>query len=212
MSGESACVSGAETICDQTKWVWSQSKPIFICLIVCIHHLQSYLLQQTPLKLANWFQRYMQLKGCKTKQNKTKQKQTKKQIISFIWLCLTFCKISIWKFWLNLLDHSRSTGGAWGGICPPPSWRFCSPLAPSEGKSEGKQWQNQPFLAIFWIFALSDVHFACLVPPTKQVLVLPLLDQGIKKQGKRLRLFNSKTAWVQPFFSFSNTVCVTTLA
>ena len=30
--------------------------------------------------------------------------------------------------------------------------------------------------------------------------------QGIKKQGKRLSLFNSKTVWVQPFFYFQ-TLC-----
>ena len=27
-------------------------------LIDCIHHLQSYFLQQTPLKLVSWFKRY----------------------------------------------------------------------------------------------------------------------------------------------------------
>ena len=51
--------------CDQAKGVWSRSNSIFIFLIDCILHLQSYLLLQTPLKLVHWFQRYGQLKGCK---------------------------------------------------------------------------------------------------------------------------------------------------
>ena len=52
-------------LCDQPKWVWSRSNSIFIFLIDCIDHLQSYLVQQTPLKLVNWFQKYWQLKGSK---------------------------------------------------------------------------------------------------------------------------------------------------
>ena len=48
-----------------------------LVLIDYIHHLQSYLLEQTPLNLGDWFQRYGQLKGCKNKG---------KQIICFVWL------------------------------------------------------------------------------------------------------------------------------
>ena len=35
-----------------------------------VHHLQTYLLQQTRLKLVNWFQRHRQLRGCKITGNK----------------------------------------------------------------------------------------------------------------------------------------------
>ena len=55
--------------CNQLEWVQSGSNSIFIFLTDCIHHLQSYLLQQIPLKLANWFQIYRQLKGCKNRRN-----------------------------------------------------------------------------------------------------------------------------------------------
>ena len=57
----------------------------FHFLTECIHHLQSYLLQQTLLKLVNWFQRYGQVEGLQ-KQQKTRQ------MFPFNWLYL---KISI---------------------------------------------------------------------------------------------------------------------
>ena len=38
----------------------------------CIHHLQSYLLLQTPLKLVNWFQRCSQLNNNNNNDNKTR--------------------------------------------------------------------------------------------------------------------------------------------
>ena len=77
--------------CNQVKQVWILSNSIFILLIDCMHHLQSYLLQQTPLKLVNWFHRYRQLKGCK---NNRKQRNY-----------LLYLKISICKFHLILLNH-----------------------------------------------------------------------------------------------------------
>ena len=43
----------------------------FIFLTNCMHHFHSYILQKTPLKLVNWFQRYEQLKDAK---NNRKQK------------------------------------------------------------------------------------------------------------------------------------------
>ena len=96
--------------CDRTKWVWSQSNSIFIFLIDCIHHLQSYILQQTPLKSVNWFQIYRLLKGCKSnwKQKKNKQTKTNKQTskkkkkMCFVWLYL---KINICEFQFILLAH-----------------------------------------------------------------------------------------------------------
>ena len=57
--------------CDQAKSVWSRSNLVFIVLTNCMHHFYSYILQKTPLKLVNWFQRYEQLKDAK---NSRKQK------------------------------------------------------------------------------------------------------------------------------------------
>ena len=57
--------------CDQAKSVWSLSNSVFIFLTNCMHHCHSYILQKTPLKLVNCFQRYEQLKDAK---NNRKQK------------------------------------------------------------------------------------------------------------------------------------------
>ena len=57
--------------CDQAKSVWSRSNLVFIFLTNCMHHFYSYILQKTPLKLVDWFQRYEQLKDAK---NNKKQK------------------------------------------------------------------------------------------------------------------------------------------
>ena len=58
--------------------VWSskislKSNSVLIFLINCMHHVYSYILQKTPLKLklVNWFQRYEPLKDAK---NSRKQK------------------------------------------------------------------------------------------------------------------------------------------
>ena len=63
-----------------------------IFLSNCMHHFNSYILQKTPLKLVNWFQRYEKLKDAK---NNRKQE-------TFVWLYL---KINISDFRLILLDH-----------------------------------------------------------------------------------------------------------
>ena len=57
--------------CDQAKSVWSRSNSVFIFLTNCMHLIHSYILQKTPLKLVNCFQRYEQLKDAKNnrKQN-----------------------------------------------------------------------------------------------------------------------------------------------
>ena len=57
--------------CDQAKSVWSRSNSVFIFPTNCMFHFYSYILQKTPLKLINWFQRYEQLKNAK---NNRKQK------------------------------------------------------------------------------------------------------------------------------------------
>ena len=79
--------------CDQAKSVWSRPNSVFILLTNCMHHFHSYILQKTPLKLINWFQRYEQLKGVK---NNRKQKTfsalfgsiLKSIFLTFDWFCL----------------------------------------------------------------------------------------------------------------------------
>ena len=58
--------------CDQAKSVWSQSYSSLSFLLDCNKHLQSYILQKTPLKLNDQFKSYQQLKSF---QNKRKQKE-----------------------------------------------------------------------------------------------------------------------------------------
>ena len=60
-----------------------------------MHHFYSYIMQKTPMKLVNWFQRYEQLKG-------TKNNRKQKKIFCFVWLYL---KIYISDFRLILLDN-----------------------------------------------------------------------------------------------------------
>ena len=72
----------------------SRSNSIFILLIDCRLHLQSYLLQQTPLKLVNWSKDTGSWRVVKIIGNK--------EIFCFVWLYLTIC---ICKFWLSVLDH-----------------------------------------------------------------------------------------------------------
>ena len=92
---EDDCLYDFGSICDVIKQNESEVGQIqfsYSSLIInIIHHLQSdFFLQQTALKLVNWFQRYGQLKGCKN------QKETK-EIVCFVWLglrkkdvCLSF--------------------------------------------------------------------------------------------------------------------------
>ena len=47
--------------CDQDKWVWSLSYDILSFLIDVIPHLESYILQETPLKSDKPLQSYEQL-------------------------------------------------------------------------------------------------------------------------------------------------------
>ena len=81
--------------CDQAKSVWSRSNSVFLFLTNCMHHFHSYILQKTPLKSVNCFQRYEQLKDAK---NNGKQKT----FSALVWLYL---KINISDFRLILLDH-----------------------------------------------------------------------------------------------------------
>ena len=61
--------------------------------------------------------------------------------------------------------------GEWGHL--PPPVRGSAPHLPPQ--SEEKNGQNQPFSAIFLIFAPSEMYFApSMPPPTKNFLVPPL--------------------------------------
>ena len=79
--------------CDQAISVWSRWHSVFIFLTNCMHHFHSYILQKTPLKLVNWFQRYEQLKDAK---NIRKQKTfstlfgsiLKSVFLASDWFCL----------------------------------------------------------------------------------------------------------------------------
>ena len=96
--------SGAYMWCDQAKSVWSQSNSFFIFLTSCMHPFYSYILQKTPLKLVNWFQRYEQLKDAK---NNRKQKTFSALFGSILksifptsdWFCLItshmYCSLSV---------------------------------------------------------------------------------------------------------------------
>ena len=68
--------------------------------------------------------------------------------------------------------HADSGGikGGMGAFVPPVEGS-APPLAP---QSEEKNGQNQPFSAIFWIFAPWEMYFAPSMPPTKNFLVPPL--------------------------------------
>ena len=101
--------------CDQAKSVWSRSNPVFISLTNCMHHFYSYILQKTPLKLDNWFQRYEQLKFAK---NKRKQKTLSALFGSILksifptsdWFSLITSHISII---FALLDIIQTTFHSW---------------------------------------------------------------------------------------------------
>ena len=85
--------------CDQAKSVWNWSNSVFILETNCMHHFYSYILQKTPLKLVNWFQRYEQLKDAK---NNKKQKTFSALFGSILksifptsdWFCLITSHIS----------------------------------------------------------------------------------------------------------------------
>ena len=66
---------------------------------------------------------------------------------------------------LWVLGSGGIKGGAWGHF-PPPSLRLCPPPHLPTPSVE-KNGQNQLFLAIFLIFAPSEMHFAPLIPPQK---------------------------------------------
>ena len=74
---------------NQAKWVWSQSSSILVFLIDCIHHLQSYPLQQTPLNWSNGFKDNGSWRVAETIGNK--------EMRCLVWLYL---KISI--FWVPI--------------------------------------------------------------------------------------------------------------
>ena len=88
--------------CDHAKSVWGRSNSVFIFLTNSMHHFHSYILQKTPLKLANWFQRYEQLKDAK---NNMKEKTfsalfgsiLKSIFLTSDWFCLITSHILLRK-------------------------------------------------------------------------------------------------------------------
>ena len=88
--------------CDQAKSVWSRLNSVFSFLTNCMHHFLSYILQKTPLKLINWFQRYEQLKDAKNNRKQKKFSALFGSILKSIfptsdWFCLITSHISILK-------------------------------------------------------------------------------------------------------------------
>ena len=73
-------------------------------------------------------------------------------------LFLSAVGCSWFGFPIHCCKQWRHGGGAWGNF--PPSQRLCPP--PTCPQSEEKNGQNQPFSAIFWIFAPS-------MPPHKKI-------------------------------------------
>ena len=74
-------------------------------------------------------------------------------------------------------QQQRQWGGGMRGHFPP-NWRFCPHTCPSPVRR--KMAKNQPFLAIFFIFAPSEMYFTPSMPPhtkkkKKKNLVPPLL-------------------------------------
>ena len=88
--------------CDQAKSVWSWSNSVSIFLTNCMHHFHSYILQKTPLKLVNWFQRYEQLKDAK---NNRKQKF----LALFGSTLKSICPTSNWFCLITFLDKNEIT-------------------------------------------------------------------------------------------------------
>ena len=87
--------------CDQAKSVWSRSNSVFIFLPYCMHHFQSYILQKTPLKLVNWFQRYEKLKDAKNNRKQHTFSALFASILKSIfptsdWFCLITSHMCFW--------------------------------------------------------------------------------------------------------------------
>ena len=99
--------------CDQAKSVWSRSNSVSIFLAICMHHFQGYILQKTPLRLVNWFQRYEQLKDAKNNRKQKKLSALYGSILKSIfptsdWFCLITSHLvildlkihqSMWIYW-----------------------------------------------------------------------------------------------------------------
>ena len=80
------CLSMALNMwCDQAKLSLKSVK--FNVHFCCTHHLQSYLFQQTPLKLVNWLQRNRPIKDNKN------QKKTRNYLLRYIIGCIKTSKV-----------------------------------------------------------------------------------------------------------------------
>ena len=89
---------------DQAKSVWSRSNSVFTFLTNCMQHFHSFILQKTPLKLVDWFQRYEQLKDAKNNRKQKKFSALFGCILKLIfptsnWFCLITSHLSFVKIW-----------------------------------------------------------------------------------------------------------------
>ena len=91
------------------------------------------------------------------------------------------------------LPMAASRGGMGGSKCP--QSETLPPTCPPQ--SEEKNGQNQPFLANFWIFAPSKLHFAPSMPPTKKFLVPPLELYWSFPSHFPIHWKHTQTYWVQ---------------
>ena len=122
--------------------IWSRSNSIFVFLTNCTHHFHSHILQKTPLKLVNWFQRYEQWKNAK---NNRKQKT----------FSALFCSIlkSIFPTsdWFSLITSQMCAAAVKHTVLPNP--RFRRPIgllltfAPRPAKPFSYFWATFYFLA-----------------------------------------------------------------
>ena len=168
--------------CDQAKSVWSWSNSVFTFLTNCLHHFHSYILQKTPLKLVNWFQRYEQLKDAK---NNRKQKTFFALFGSILksiyptsgWFCLITSHFLLQKeltwviffFWRNRLESFSSPEGtdlSHFHFLKELTWSFSSPegtdLSHFLLKELAVTWLTQTWHRIYkWvkISAYGDLNF-----------------------------------------------------
>ena len=86
------------------------------------------------------------------------------------------CKVTMMshasKQSFNLTSGGIKGGGGTGAFAPPPPHRRLYPHFPPVRKE--KNGPNWPFLAIFFYFPPSEMHFSPSMPPTKNFLVPPL--------------------------------------
>ena len=116
----------AQMWCDQAKSVWGRSNSVFIFLTNSMHHFHSYILQKTPLKLVNWFQRYEQFKDTK---NNMKQKTFSALFGSILKSIFPtsdwFCLITAQMFTTCVFTPHTTTNSLCKSKCNQANWLIC---------------------------------------------------------------------------------------